>query len=110
MIRGTSRAIAASAIALFIAACATTPLEQRPVSEIRSLLDKPPPPCSDKAVSSPTECAKEHEGYYNRVREALAAAHAADIAAAPECLRSIDVPAEYFQAAGMDPNAPNALA
>lgn len=110
MTRSTSRAIAASAIALFIAACANTPLEQRPASEIRSLLDKPPPPCSDNAVNSPAECAKEHARYYERVREALATAHAADIAAAPECLRSIDVPAEYFEAAGMDPHAPNALA
>ena len=41
---------------------------------------------------------------------ALAAAHAADLAAAPECLRSIDIPAEYFEAAQMDPGTPNALA
>jgi hypothetical protein len=110
MTRSTSRAIAASAIALFIAACAIAPLEERPPSEIRSLLDKPPPPCSDNAAGSPTECAKEHTRYYDRVRQALAAAHAADLAAAPECLRSIDIPAEYFEAAHMDPGTPNALA
>lgn len=105
---------AAALIGALLTACAGSPaLEERHTAEeLRGMLTAPPPRCERYGLGGwrpDPDCEREDFQKRAQIREALGRLHAADVAAAPACLRQYRMAPETVRKFGTDPSSVDAV-
>lgn len=100
---------------IWLAACAATrPLEQQHSAEdLRVMLTAPLPRCEEYGLGGwqpDPKCERDAAEERADIRAALDRLHAADVAAAPVCIRQHSLPMSVVRSLGVDPTSPDAVA
>ncbi len=98
-----------SLMLLTLAACAAQSLEQRTPGELRRMLAVPPACQEQHGIGGwyvdSEKCAREGPGQRAQIRAALGRIHAAELAAAPSCVRAYHPTPEALLDHGVDPDS-----